>query len=178
MTQRDTVSILKQLVDLSEDSEKGFVRIAGAVTNPDLRGFFQRRSTDCAIAATELKALVQSLGGLRPDGRAVSAAARPGWNMPRTTLKDADLTALKVVEDAEDKAEAAYVAALAVDLPHQIRSVLQRQHNSAVHSQTHIHELRISYTTAQPVWPETGTSPAGLARAGVAATAAHAPSRH
>ena len=154
MSNNDTMKVLNQLVEISEDGEQGFAEVAREATHPELKNFFQRRSDDCGTVVMELQALLQSLGAAPVDIHPVSASGHPGWAKQKATIEDANLTALKEVEDAEDQAEAAYAEALAAELPRQIRNVLQRQHNGVVRNQSHIHDLRISYKTAQPAWPE------------------------
>lgn len=144
----NAVRVLNDLVQTSEDGRKGFAEASDEATRPELKSFFQRRSDDCAIAATELQSLVQSLGGTVEKSPAVSDTGHPGWDKAKTTIEDANVTVLEQVEHAEDKAEAAFAKALTAVLPQQIRNVVERQHNGAVRNHDHIHDLRISYKEA------------------------------
>jgi len=146
----NAVRVLNGLVQTSADGRKGFAEASDEAAKPELKSFFQRRSDDCAAAATELQSLVQSLGGRVETSTAVSGAADPGWDKIKTTIDDANVTALGEMEHAEDKAEAAYAKALTAVLPQQIRNVVERQHNGAVRNHDHIHDLRISYQEAPP----------------------------
>jgi uncharacterized protein (TIGR02284 family) len=106
---------------------------------------FQQRSADCASAAIELQHMVESLGGKTKDSGTVSGAVHRGWAKVKATVGDANVRMLEEVERAEDIAKAAYIKALTATLPHQIRVVVQRQHDGAVRNHDLIRDLRNSY---------------------------------
>ena len=145
MLNDDTVKLLNDLIQTSEDGNKGFVEAAGEATTPELKIVFHQRSLDCAEAVTELQALVNSLGGTPEDGGTIAGAAHRGWTKVKATIGDANIGTLEEVESAEDKAKAAYTKALKAKLPPQVRTVVQRQHDGAVRNHDLIRDLRNSY---------------------------------
>ena len=150
MHRDDTVKVLNELVQTSEDGKMGFAEAAREATTPDLKNVFQQRSIDCAPAVIELQALVLSLGGITPqDSRTVAGAVHRGWAKVKTTVGDANIGMLEEVESAEDKAKAVYAKALTAKLPQQVRSVVQRQHDGAVRNHDLIRDLRNSYKKSQ-----------------------------
>ena len=145
MNNQDTVSVLNELIQTSEDGKKGFSDAAEQATQPNLKTVFQGRSADCAGAASELQALVGSLGGTAKDSGTVTGAALRGWGKVRAAFGDADLALLDAAESAEDTAKAAYATALAGDLDAPIRAVVQRQNDGAVRNHDLIRNLRNDY---------------------------------
>lgn len=145
MHRDDTVKVLNELVQTSEDGKMGFADAAREATTPDLKNVFQQRSIDCATAVIELQALVLSLGGTPQDSGTVAGAVHRGWAKVKTTVGDANIGMLEEVESAEDKAKAVYAKALTAKLPQQVRSVVQRQHDGAVRNHDLIRDLRNSY---------------------------------
>ena len=141
----DTVKVLNGLIQTSEDGKKGFADAAREATKPELKTMFRRRSADCETAVMELQQLVQSLGGTPKDSGTVAETAHRGWARMKTMIGDANLTMLEDVERAEDKAKAAYVQALTTKMSQQIRSVVKRQHDGAVHNHDLMRYLRNSY---------------------------------
>lgn len=94
---------------------------------------------------TELRHLVQSLGGTAKDSGTIAGAAHRGWTKVKATVGDANISTLEEMERAEDKAKSAYIRALTVKLPDPVRSVVQRQHDGAVRNHDLVRDLRNSY---------------------------------
>lgn len=145
MINDNTVNVLNDLVQISEDGKKGFTEAAEGVTAPELKIVFHQRSLDCGIAVVELQALVNTLGGTPKDSGTIAGAAHRGWTKVKTTVGDANLGMLEEIERAEDTAKAAYTKALNAKLPPEVRTVVQRQHDGAVRNHDQIRDLRNSY---------------------------------
>ncbi len=145
MHRDETVKVLNDLVQTSEDGKMGFAEAAKDATTPDLKNMFHQRSVDCGTAVIELQALVMSLGGTPQESGTVEGALQRGWAKVKATVGDANIGMLEVVESAEDKAKAAYAKALTGKLPQQVRSLVQRQYDGAVRNHDLIRELRDSY---------------------------------
>ncbi len=145
MLNEETVTVLNDLIQTSEDGKMGFGDAAKEATTTELKTMFQTRSADCALAAVELQGLVESLGGTPKDSGTVAGAAHRGWAKVKATVGDTNLGMLEEVERAEDKAKAAYTKALTAKLPQQVRMVVQRQHDGAVRNHDLIRDVRNSY---------------------------------
>ena len=145
MHRDETVKVLNELVQTSEDGKLGFAEAAKEATTPDLKNMFHQRSVDCGTAVIELQALVMSLGGTPQENGTVSGVLHRGAAKVKATIGDANLGMLEEVESAEDKAAAAYAKALTAKLPQQVRSVVQRQHAGTVRNHQLIRELHNSY---------------------------------
>ncbi len=144
----DTLTVLNDLIQTSEDGKKGFADAAEVATNPELKTMFQGRSADCDTAVTELQQLVQSLGGTPADSGTVVGAANRGWAKMKTSVGDPNLGMLEEIERAEDRAKAAYINALNVKLPQLIEKVVQRQYEGAIRNHNIVRDLRNSYRAA------------------------------
>ena len=146
MLSEDTVKLLNNLIQTSEDGKKGFAEAAEVATRRELKTMFRMRSRDWATAAIELRALVQSIGGTPKDSGTIAEVGHRGWAKLKTAVGDANIGMLEEVERTEDKAKAAYVKTLTTKLPQQIRVVVQRQHDGAVRNHNRIRDLRNSYS--------------------------------
>ena len=145
MLNHDTVKVLNDLVQTSEDGEKGFAEAAKDATAPELKNIFHRRALDCATAAIELQALVKTFGAMPKDSGTIAGAAHRGWTKLKATIGDANISTLEDVESAEDKAKAIYTRALDANLPPEVRSVVQRQQEGAVRNHDLMRDLRDNY---------------------------------
>jgi len=149
MLTENTVKVLNDLIQTSEDGKMGFAEASKEATKPELKTMFHQRSTDCASAVIELQQLVESLGGTPKESGTVAGAAHRGWTKVKATVGDANIGTLEEVERAEDKAKATYIKALSAKLPPQVRTVVQRQHDGAVRNHDLVRDLRNSYKAAK-----------------------------
>ncbi len=145
MQSEKTVTVLNDLIQIAEDGKKGFGDAAKEVTTGELKAMLKARAVDCASAATELKGLVESLGGKPKDGGTFAGAVHRGWAKVAASVGDTNLSTLEEVERAEDTAKQAYGSALTEKLPEQVREVVQRQHDGAVRNHNMIRDARNSY---------------------------------
>ena len=145
MSKKDTVKVLNNLIQTSEDGKKGFIEASEEATEAGLKTMFKKRSVECDTAAVELQRLVGSLGGKPEHGGTIVGAVVRGWAKVKTATSDPNIALLEIVECEEDKAKAKYAMALSATLPTQIRSVVQRQHDGAVRNHDLIRDLRNSY---------------------------------
>src|SRR5690242_19543275 len=63
MNAQDIISILNDLIKVSEDGEKGFAEAAEIATDSKLKTLFTASSRECANSIAELQQLVTTLGG-------------------------------------------------------------------------------------------------------------------
>ena len=60
---KESISILNELIETSKDGEKGFQTSAEDIKNPAVKAFFLSRSAEIATAVRELQVEVRALGG-------------------------------------------------------------------------------------------------------------------
>ncbi|MGV6394991.1 PA2169 family four-helix-bundle protein [Pseudomonas caspiana] len=129
---KESISILNDLIETSKDGEKGFHTSAEDIKRPDVKAFFMSRSAEIATAVRELQAEVRALGGDPETSSSVSGTLHRAWVDLKSTLtgKD-DVAILNEVERGEDVALKAYKEALqkAVEknLPATVTSLIKKQ---------------------------------------------------
>ncbi len=141
----NAVSLLNELIRVSEDGEKGFRTAAEQVDDPGLKSLFQDRAKACHGAATELQSLVRKLGGEPEDSGSLAGAAHRGWVRAKAAIGDTNVAVLEEVERGEDVAKAVYARAMKADLPTEVRSVLERHYQGVLRNHDRIRDLRNQY---------------------------------
>ncbi len=149
MSNNEVIKVLNDLIHTSEDGKKGFAEAEQGSTKQDLKAMFHKRSTECDAAATELQALVKSLGGTAQDSGTVGGAAHRGWAKVKATVGDANIGMLEEVERAEDHAKIVYAKALTATLPSQVRTVVQRHYDGVAKNHDAVRDLRNSYKASK-----------------------------
>jgi uncharacterized protein (TIGR02284 family) len=143
MQRDDIIATLNNLTETSRDGEEGFSTCADNVKNAQLKQVFEQASNRCRQAVSELQAKVRSLGANPENSGSVSGALHRGWvNLKSTITGMDDAAILAECERGEDVARQAYEAALAKDLPPDIRSVVDRQYQGVRQHQDRVRQLR------------------------------------
>ena len=137
------ISVLNDLIETSNNGEKGFSTAAEDTSNPELHTVFQGRARDCARAVNDLRQIVLRLGGKPDEGGTVAGAAHRGWlNLKASVTGRSDLAILEECERGEDVAKAHYRKAVENDLPPEILSVVERQYEGVKKNHDQIRDLR------------------------------------
>lgn len=129
---KESISILNDLIETSKDGEKGFQTSAEDIKRPDVKAFFTSRSNEIATAVRELQAEVRALGGDPETSSSVSGTLHRAWVDLKSTLtgKD-DVAILNEVERGEDVALKAYKEALQKatekNLPANVTALINKQ---------------------------------------------------
>jgi uncharacterized protein (TIGR02284 family) len=136
----ESYSLVKTVVQVLHDGQKGFADLGEKLKRADLREYFLAESSTRAKFATELEAeLAQAKGDTKDIGGTASGALHRGWADLKASLGGGDHSLLETAEQGEDVAKRAYQEALqAKDLPSSsTRELLTRQqtHIPASHDQ-------------------------------------------
>ena len=143
MDKDNIVSTLNNLIETSRDGEEGFRTASEHVTDAQLKSLFANRAASCAASVRELQALVQAQGGEPTNSSSVSGALHRRWVDIKAAVTGQDnLAILNEVERGEDVAVASYKKALAMSLPSEVLSVVQRQYEGAQKNHDQIKQLR------------------------------------
>ncbi len=122
------VKALNQLIEICRDGQKGFETAASAVKTLDVKHLLQSYATQRACFATELQTEVERLGGQPQAGGSIEATLHRGWINVKSLLTGAsDAAIMAECERGEEAALSAYEAALQVDLPEEVRTIVVRQ---------------------------------------------------
>jgi uncharacterized protein (TIGR02284 family) len=140
---KQTVSVLNDLIETCKDGEEGFRTCAEDIRRPELKTLFTTRARQCAEAATELRQLVRQLGGDPETDTSVGGDLHRRWVDLKSAItgKD-DESILNECERGEDVAKRNYQKALEKDLPAQIKTVVQRQYEGVLRNHDEVRALR------------------------------------
>ena len=140
---KQTVSVLNDLIETCKDGEEGFRTCAEDIRRPELKTLFTTRARQCAEAATELQQLVRQLGGDPETDTSVGGDLHRRWVDLKSAItgKD-DESILNECERGEDVAKRNYQKALEKDLPASVKTVVQRQYEGVLRNHDEVRALR------------------------------------
>lgn len=144
MDNKDIVKTLNSLIETSKDGEYGFRLSAEHAHSDQIQQLFLARADECAKAAAQLQTLVLQYGGKAETGGSATGTLHRGWVAVKGTLAGySDLAMLEEAERGEDAALARYRDALRqVELPAEVRSLVERQFQGAKYNHEQIRGLR------------------------------------
>ena len=141
----DVISTLNNLIETCKDGQNGFQTAAADVENSNLKSVFYEFGQQRAKFVGELQGLVRELGGDPENTGSVSATLHRGWINIKSVLTGKDEAAiLNEAERGEDIAKDAYKKAVAMPLPQNVLSVLQRQYAEVQSAHDTVRDLRDS----------------------------------
>jgi len=129
---KDSISVLNDLIETSIDGEKGFHTAAEDAKNPEIKAYLLSRSAECKTAVAELQAEVRALGGDPETSSSAAGGVHRLWVELKSALSGkTDEAVLNEVESGEDHALKAYKEAhqkaVEKNLPVNVTSLIQRQ---------------------------------------------------
>jgi uncharacterized protein (TIGR02284 family) len=129
---KESISVLNDLIETSKDGEKGFQTSAEDIKNPAIKAFFLSRSTEIASSVRELQTEVRALGGDPETSSSVAGTLHRAWVDLKSTLTGkSDEAVLNEVERGEDVALKAYKdarqKAVEKSLPSNVVTLIDKQ---------------------------------------------------
>jgi uncharacterized protein (TIGR02284 family) len=122
------VSTLNSLIETCRDGQEGFKTAAEGVKNEEFKELFYSYSQQRANFAGELQDEVRRLGGDPEDSGSVTASLHRGWMDLRAAVTGGEESSvLAECERGEDAAMSNYRSAFNVDLPANVRQIVERQ---------------------------------------------------
>lgn len=144
--EKKILAVVNELIETSKDGEKGFMKSAEEVSEPQLKSVFLKKAKLCGTAVRELEQQMVALGGEVEDGGSVSGALHRGWVNMKSAITGHDTAAiLAETERGEDYAKKVYQEALEAELPLGLRQVVERQYRGVVANHDEVRDLRDSY---------------------------------
>jgi uncharacterized protein (TIGR02284 family) len=117
--------IIKNVVEILHDGQKGFSDLAEHMKDPQIKSFFLKESGTRARFASELET---AAGLKREEGGTAGGAVHRMWGDLKGKLGGGDHTLLETAEQGEDAAKEAYEKALAEpQLSGNLRQIVQTQ---------------------------------------------------
>lgn len=147
---KEIIDTLNNLIEISKDGEEGCRTAAENSTNPDLESTLLGRAEGCKKAVLELQQHVTESNNDPEQTGSVLGAMHRGWVNIKSMLTGHDGHAILVeCERGEELAKNTYADALKLDLPDDIRSMVQHQYEGVVESYDLVCQLRDKYATAK-----------------------------
>lgn len=143
------LTVLNELIRVSEDGEQGFNLAAEKASDPTLKGLLVDRAQTCQSAAQELQGIVYRLGGTPEQSGTLGGRLHRGWVRTKTAIGGGDVAVLDEVERGEDIAKAVYARALETELPGEIMTVVDRQYRGVLQNHDRIRTLRDQFRAAR-----------------------------
>lgn len=124
----EVISTLNNLIETCRDGQEGFRTAAEGVKSAELRELFHGYARQRANFAGELQDEVRRLGGDPERSGSIVASLHRGWMGLRAALEgNDDRAVVSECERGEEVALAAYRSALNIDMPANVRAMVERQ---------------------------------------------------
>ncbi|MGA8135142.1 MULTISPECIES: PA2169 family four-helix-bundle protein [Pseudomonas] len=143
---KEAVSILNDLIEVSKDGQKGFQTCAEDIKNPELKALFVHRASECAASAAELQAEVRKLGGDPETSTSVAGDLHRRWvDVKALFTGKGEEAVLNEAERGEDHAKKAYSEALVKLAKHNLvglTDLVNRQYQGVLRNHDQVKALR------------------------------------
>jgi uncharacterized protein (TIGR02284 family) len=147
-----TLALLRDLIEMWRESERGFVLAARDNREPGIVDVLKDGEECGRAAAIELQDQVRLLGAAPDDGRAVTAPVYRGWiSFNAVAISRDTKLILEECERGADYARARYQEAMRVELPQSLHAMLERQYQRLIAIHGRVRLMRNRYpATAVP----------------------------
>jgi uncharacterized protein (TIGR02284 family) len=146
--QKETSSVLNDLIETLRDGQEGFKQAAEAVRDPQLKSLFVEYSQQRLRFATALQSQVQSLGKEPETSSSAAGALHRGWiNLKSAVTGGDDYAILAECERGEDSAVEEYRKALDDDLSPSLYELVSRQYTDIKAAHDRIRTFRDARTS-------------------------------
>jgi len=141
--QNEMKLVLKSLINILQDSQKGFADIGEHLKDTILKRYFLAESLKRAAFRADLENELHRAGvhDVKEHGTASGTVHRV-WADLKANLGGGDHTLLETAEQGEDAAKKAYDDALKQDLPHPLRQLLVEQQAHVLTSHDYVRNHR------------------------------------
>lgn len=145
------LAMLKDLLDTSQEGERGFGLAAKDNREPGVVDVLKDGEEFCRAAAVELQGQVRLLGGTPEDGGTVKVPVYRGWISFKAVRISRDTKSiLEECERGEDYARARYEDAMKIELPESLRVIVERQYQRVIAIHGRVRLLRNRYPLGSP----------------------------
>lgn len=141
--QKETTSVLDDLIQTLRDGEEGFKQAAEAVRDAQLKSLFTEYTQQRSRFATDLQSQVRNLGEKQETNSSTAGALHRGWiNLKSVVTGGDDHAILAECERGEDSAVEEYKKALDDDLSQPLYELVSRQYTDIKAAHDRIRNLR------------------------------------
>ena len=144
MDENNVVDVIRELININRDGEKGYQDAAQHAKAADLQSFFRQQSSERTRFAVQLEAELARLGEptTKKEAGHVTAALHRGWIDVKQSLGGGDHSLLESVEQGEDAAKEGYQKALQTALPESVVTILREQSRAILAAHDQVKVLR------------------------------------
>jgi uncharacterized protein (TIGR02284 family) len=135
------LDIIRGLVEVNRDAQKGFEESAENLEDSDLSDTFRRLGAERASFASELIDAYPGTDLVEEEGSILGALHR-AWIGVKDAFTKGDHAILAAAEAGEDHAVKTYEKALEKDLPERFDSIVRRQYTQVKAGHDTVRELR------------------------------------
>ncbi len=147
MERTAVVACLGQLLKAARDGENGFEKCYESASDPHLQMFFGQRADDHTATIEELEHWVAKYGGAVHADAGADDSPQP-WVNVGAGIEHSDASLLTECERSQDRVVAIWRDAMALPLPHDVRSVVQQKLSAVQQNHTEVKSLRDLYNAA------------------------------
>lgn len=141
--QKETSSVLNDLIETLKDGQKGFKQAAESVKDPQLKSLFVEYSQQRSRFASALQGQVQTLGKEPETSSSTAGALHRGWiNLKSAVTRGDDHAILAECERGEDSAVEEYKKALDDGLSQSLYELVSSQYTDIKAAHDRIRNLR------------------------------------
>ena len=144
------LAMLQDLIETSNDGEKGFALAAKDNREPGVADLLKDAEESCRAAATELQDQVRLLGGAVEQRGTAKAPVYRGWiSFKAVPISRDTKLILEECERGEDYARGRYEAAMKLELPESARVIVERQYQRIIGIHGRLRLLRNRYPATE-----------------------------
>ncbi len=147
--EKQTTSVLNDLIETCKDGEQGFRTAAEKAKDSSLKSLFAEYASQRAEYARELQSIVAEFGEDPATTGHVSATLHRGWiHLKEALSKNEDKALIDECEAGEDAAVKNYREALSKGLPAEVSEVIQDQFAGVQQAHSVVRDLKHGRATA------------------------------
>lgn len=148
-TNTDLRLALNDLIQTCRDGQEGFLTAAENIETGDVKRLLSQYSLQRAKFTGELQSASHALGDSNPENASsVTGTLHRGWINLKTALAGRDThNILAECERGEDSAVGSYKEALQLELPADLRAIVERQYAEVQAAHNEVQALRDAYVT-------------------------------
>ncbi|MBW8308308.1 MAG: PA2169 family four-helix-bundle protein [Candidatus Paracaedibacteraceae bacterium] len=145
-----SISVLNKLIQLTKDTEEGYLTAAENVDDSYLRKLLKERAENCHIALMDLQHKVKEMDGIPTKNGTFWGTMHRSWvNFKGTVTGKDELVILDECEKGEALIEQAYEKFLKSDISEEIRPLIQQQYECIVIDHNIMRDLMDKYGANQ-----------------------------
>lgn len=140
---KEITSTIHHLIERCKDGSKGFKTASEDIEDKDLKDLFMKYAVQRDSMITELQDQLFKMGASDDESSSVEGTVHRAWIDLKSALTSRDRArVLEECERGEDYAVKAYEEALQMDLPSELKSIVQQQYDDVKNAHDHIRTLR------------------------------------